>query len=287
MLVASKGFLPSIAFDGVRHLIVWVTLHDIRARFFRPDGVLDGPEIVVSPARFAKPVTVAWDGTHFVVAWSGFPSGAAVVAANGEVRPLPLFENGDRDVDEDVAAVADGRGVVVTYVRRRWDGRNAIVMARVVDGSVVERTVPCAPAYSILRPRIAPAPWGYLLSWTRGDDAYVHLTTFIARLNAHGQMIGDPLPITVAVIAMQSDVPYFDGRNAHVLIEDGGTLDDCVITEATFRGAPLVRKRVLTLPNSRPARDITPLTHDGAIAIAYVSWSLREPVDMTQVTIVQ
>ena len=162
--------VPGIAYGGGSYLLAWMEDREFGGRILaarvRSDGtVLDNTPIVVSsvPDTPWTPVSVAFDGTQFLVAWGrlrGADTGVhgARVGTDGELIDGPA-ELGGFPVnaypgrEELPVAAFDGSRFVAT-----WPSAEGIFAARIGgDGTVLDQPV-TGPGLAVVRP--VPNPLG-------------------------------------------------------------------------------------------------------------------------------
>lgn len=105
LIADNNSSVPSVAFDGTNYLVVWVSSDEIRAARVTPAGqVLDDPDLQLTSGASARarPITLAFDGSAFLVAWRTngddvrglrvTPEGTVLDAATG----FPIATGGGR-----------------------------------------------------------------------------------------------------------------------------------------------------------------------------------------------
>jgi hypothetical protein len=159
---------PGIAYGRGSYLVAWVEGPQFATRILaarvRPDGtVLDATPIVVSTVPDAEtPVSVAFDGTRFLLVWGGLRSGetnvyGARVATDGglidgppALGGFPINEFPGRS--KLPVAAFDGARFVAT-----WPLAEGVFAARIEgDGPVLDLPV-TGPGLAVARPRPNPA----------------------------------------------------------------------------------------------------------------------------------
>jgi len=240
---------PAIAFDGTNHLIVWIEEGDVLGRFFTPDGDFDGGLLRFTAGARTGDVTVAWLGKEYLVAWSGAHASAAAVTPHGSMTALQIFAPPEQ-VDGDVAVAANEKCAVIAY----GNGAGSIRTLRLSGHSITARSlVEVTRGIAIHHPRIAQAPWGFLIGWSEeGESAWLH------RLDGAGSPVGRPLPV-VRKSGKAGATPYFVEGTARVIVEDAKFVDDVLVSEENFAGEPLQRVRVTTVPKGF-IKGLPPLT---------------------------
>jgi len=266
LLVARKSYAPVIAFDGNEHLIVYVGEHQtVVGRFFKSDGTFDGEPFRIGKGEiYIAGVKVAWLSDEYLVAWEGTQCGAALVKRDRSTKVLPLFD--DREtIFRDIAV----GGRLIAYAT--YDEVFTVRTALISGDEVAAHSVVATPAgASVVALAAAPAPWGFLLTWTelRGDPT--RWTPHAARLDKRGAPIGTPFVFPATVDSQDPAIsPYLDGEKAHVIVRASGLLEDAIITESGIEA----RHSLATLPADRHANDVTPLPRRGGpLAVAYDFW---------------
>ena len=161
---------PGIAYGRGSYLVAWVEDREFGGRILatrvRPDGtVLDAMPIVVStvPGAPQTLVSVAFDGTRFLLVWGGFRSGetdayGARVGTDGELIDGPAAlggfpVNAYPGREELPVAAFDGSRFVAT-----WPSAVGIFAARIGgDGMVLDLPL-TGPGLAVARP--VPSPLG-------------------------------------------------------------------------------------------------------------------------------
>jgi hypothetical protein len=139
---------PSIAFGGGRYLVVWseydgVESTTVKGRLMRPDGTFDGASFSISPGTPGVEPSVAWNGEHFVVAWTAlleallYDVRVTLVDAAGEVVPgsEQTVSTGSHALR---AAVAAGTNVTVVAWEDQTTGVGLVRAARIADDGSVQ-----------------------------------------------------------------------------------------------------------------------------------------------------
>jgi Secretion system C-terminal sorting domain len=173
---------PSVAFDGLRYLVVWEDSrngnHDIYgARIGRFGTLLDTNGFAISNAEADQfSPSVAFDGTNFLVVWEDYREGEA-----------------------------DIYGARVTT--------NGVV----IDSSGIAISNSTGGQYS---PQLAFADTNFLVVWQDSRNGY-HYDIYGARVNQAGQIIDTTnLPISVDTSYQENPSIAFDGTNYLVAWQD-------------------------------------------------------------------
>jgi hypothetical protein len=139
---------PSVAFGGDRYLVVWTEFDGaetiaVKGRLMRPDGTFDGASFPISPGSSGAEPSVAWNGEHFVVAWTAlleplqYDVRVTLVDAAGQVvsGSEHTVSTGSHALR---AAVAAGTNVTVVAWEDQTTGVGLIRAARISDDGSVQ-----------------------------------------------------------------------------------------------------------------------------------------------------
>jgi len=156
---------PSICFNGINYLIVWVSNEDIYGARVNPSGVIVDPNGIPISTRQTSQAEpkVAFDGLNFFVIWKENNIFGARVTANGDVldpQGIQISNTSDGVHYADIGYGADE--YLVTWMKKRpgtyyWDlyGSRVTSDGVVIDpsgfqlswGTISEETFPPAVAY--------------------------------------------------------------------------------------------------------------------------------------------
>ena len=252
---------PVIATDGTDFLVVWRDFRDgpqsriYGARVRGSDGaVLDPISIPISsgPGEEAVP-TVAWGGTHYLVAWDDARNGqhtvrAARVSAGGEVLdPVPtiFFSGGSTELWSGLAS--NGNGFLLTV-----GAANETVSALGISSTGVVGSPMVVDALSMAIPRVITAAGEYAVVW--GLDEPGGSLLRVGRVDSLGALLSPVHDVHVAANGYLDPAIGFDGE-AYSLAWTEGTdvlavfLDGCH-DDATFLVGTNVARPAIAGPNS-------------------------------------
>lgn len=229
---SSGNYEASAAFDGTRYLVVWRGSGlggnnvELAAARVGTDGVaLDATPIVVSSAVSAKrSLSVAYDGTSWVVAWGDSRDGnsayaARVSAAGAVLDPVGVaVATGLAELPAvRVASTGDGRSAVV-YSRRATvatpvSARLLVRMLSFGDGGVIDAGTVDAGATDA----------GVVVADVGATDAGVVVTD--AGATDTGAVATDAGVSDTGVVATDAGVADVETTDAGVIVADVGTSD--------------------------------------------------------------
>ncbi|MBT3294617.1 MAG: hypothetical protein HN919_17165 [Verrucomicrobia bacterium] len=213
---------PSICWNGTEHLVVWedtrvgdagLSMADIFAARVTPTGaVLDPFGIPVCTAEgWQRDPDVAWNGTHYLVAWSDQRAGdfdvyGARITSSGvvvETNGVPLHTASAVDQDH-VSVASDGTDFLAVWEDARSEGhiRGRRIAADGVPAGVAGQVV---NAHSSQQdsPSVAWGGTNYFLAWqqsyTTSGGAY-YSDVYGTRLDPNG------VPVDAVAVRMETSV---------------------------------------------------------------------------------
>jgi hypothetical protein len=135
-----EGIPTDSATDGQRYLIAWLTTDGVHAGLFEPGSISPVAETILAPTfDVESPIHAVWDGSRYLVFWTGGAIGhAAVIDANGALVAkvdLPAIVSYD-----DVASNGDTIAVIRLFETSTHSG-NAEVVLLDRDFAVLRRTL--------------------------------------------------------------------------------------------------------------------------------------------------
>src|SRR4051794_2031369 len=141
ILIADQSggqYLPSVAFDGVNYLVVWMpgVLGPIRGARVSPDGTVLDPGGFAIATSAGEP-RVTFDGTNYLVVYEGanFSIRATRVTPAGEILDPSGFSITSADSSDTRASASFGSGEYLVT----WDRLGDVYGARVTpDGAVLD-----------------------------------------------------------------------------------------------------------------------------------------------------
>lgn len=234
------------------------------------------------------PVTVAWDGTKFVVSWVAAGEGSEVrvkrVSREGNIvdaTPLVLGRTSKRIASISSAAA---RGRTLIAWDESGDGYGSAYRAFGVFGAVVadsafappgaaERIVVSLSPSPQMNASIAPRPGGYLVAWQEFIDTATsvwertqHGPIFATYVDEAARALGDPLRVADDTVDQAAIATLASSRGDVVLWKSGyASLNGVVVRSGEVRALDLPDLKAL----SRPA-----VVEDASgYAIAYAAYS--------------
>ncbi len=277
---------PAAAFDGTNYLVVWQDhrsgdYDDIfGARVSRTGDVLDPAGIPIDTRGFSEATpTVAFDGTNYLVAWSGYTDattsfdlyGARVTPA-GAVLDAPAIRISSRTTNELVPAVSfDGTNYLVVSEDSPSDfmepGDGDVYGTRVTPaGAVLDPAgIPIATSDDARGPAVAFDGVDHVVVWS----AYGFNDIRVARVNPSGVVL-DPTGITVHRGGVSPAVA-FDGTNLLVVWSGrgpGGTLD--IAGARVSPAGAVLDPEAITISAAADAQTLPAVGFDGANLL--VAW---------------
>ena len=203
---ASVRGLPSVAFDGVNYLVVWLDGRNVYscdiygARVTPAGAVLDTAGFIISTAAYEPgSPSVAFDGTNYLVAWYDFRSssydiyGARVTTTGVVLDPAGIAISTALDEQCSPSVAFDGTNYLVVwhdFRRGSWDiyGARVSLAGAVLDSAGIPISTEASEECS---PSVAFDGANYLVIWEdwRSGPGNIYSDIYGARVNQSGVVV--------------------------------------------------------------------------------------------------
>jgi len=251
---------PAVAFDGTNFFVAW---YDQRVPFgsiygcrVSPEGTILDPEgVLISNSGECLSVSVAFDGTNYLVVWGTWEDiYGARVDTTGNVLDTTAIAICTAPSDQSYAAVTfGGTNYFVVWVDSPFSNYADIYGARVDTTGVVLDTNGIAISTlpeSEHHPSVTFDGINYLITWSD------YVTTYCARVNTAGILI-DPIPTVVSqdtIYESSSPCVAFDGTNYFIVRHTGWADGEVYGTRVDTSGIVVDTTAILLSLSAYPGR---------------------------------
>jgi hypothetical protein len=247
---------PAVALGGTNYLVAWTDFSDFAvpsilcARVTPAGQVLDPCGLKISTATASQDeVSIAYDGTNFLVVWDDYRSGTgtnvfgARVTPEGQVLDTTAFVIRAASVRSGSRVAFSGTNYLVVWT----DVRNFvedIYGARVTPAGVVLDTAgfPISTAANEQSmPAVVSDGTGFLVLWTDYRNGQ-YSDIYGARVTADGRVLDTAgIPVSTAAYYQMRPAAVFDGNDFFVVWEEnrGGGAPDIYAARVTPAGVVL------------------------------------------------
>jgi hypothetical protein len=247
---------PAVALGGTNYLVAWADLSDFAvpnilcARVTPAGEVLDQRGLKISTATGLQgEVSVAFDGTNFLVVWDAYRSGTAGdvfgarVTPEGEVLDTAGFSISVASNQCGSRVAFDGTNYLVIWTAVSSD-LGDIYATRVTPDGVVLDTAGIAistAANEQSMPAVVSDGTGFLVLWTDYRNGQ-YSDIYGARVTADGVVLDTAgIPVSTAAYYQMRPAAVFDGNDFFVVWEEnrGGGAPDIYAARVTPAGVVL------------------------------------------------